>query len=78
MRVVVSNVHARCVLLLALCGLSSIASAQVFINEFHYDNTGTDTGERVEIVAPAGTSLSGWKVVLYNGCLLYTSDAADE
>jgi len=67
MRVVVSNVHARCVLLLALCGLSSIASAQVFINEFHYDNTGTDTGERVEIVAPAGTSLSGWKVVLYNG-----------
>jgi endonuclease I len=49
----------------ALCALS--ARADVFINEFHYDNSGTDTAERVEVIAPAGTSLSGWKVVLYNG-----------
>ncbi len=39
----------------------------VFINEFHYDNTGADSGEAVEIVAPAGTDLTGWRLVLYNG-----------
>ena len=43
------------------------ASADVFINEFHYDNAGTDTNEKVEVIAPAGTNLAGWKVVLYNG-----------
>ncbi len=39
----------------------------VFINEFHYDNTGTDVGEFVEIAGPAGTDLGGWTVELYNG-----------
>ncbi|NIJ21092.1 hypothetical protein FHS95_002784 [Sphingomonas naasensis] len=39
----------------------------VFINEIHYDNAGTDSGEFLEIAGPAGTSLVGWKVVLYNG-----------
>ena len=43
------------------------AQTLVFINEIHYDNTGTDTGEAVEITGPAGTDLSGWNVVLYNG-----------
>lgn len=43
------------------------ASANVFINELHYDNVGADSGEKVEVAAPAGTSLSGWKIVLYNG-----------
>jgi len=38
-----------------------------FINEFHYDNSGTDAGEGVEIAGPAGTSLAGWTLVLYNG-----------
>jgi len=51
---------------LALLAMSS-ASADVFINEFHYDNNGTDSNEKVEVIAPAGTNLSGWKVVLYNG-----------
>lgn len=41
--------------------------ADVFINELHYDNVGTDTNEKVEVIAPAGTNLSGWKIVLYNG-----------
>jgi predicted extracellular nuclease len=40
---------------------------KVFINEVHYDNAGTDTGEYVEIAAPAGTDLTGWQIVLYNG-----------
>ncbi|MEJ7702946.1 MAG: hypothetical protein WKF47_04505 [Geodermatophilaceae bacterium] len=39
----------------------------VFINEIHYDNAGTDSGEAIEIAAPAGTDLSGWSLVLYNG-----------
>jgi hypothetical protein len=41
--------------------------ATVFINEFHYDNTGGDTGEFIEIAGPAGTDLTGWSIVLYNG-----------
>lgn len=42
-------------------------SSDVFINEFHYDNTGGDVGEFFEIAGPAGTDLTGWSVVLYNG-----------
>ncbi|MCI0684044.1 MAG: hypothetical protein L0Y71_18195 [Gemmataceae bacterium] len=41
--------------------------AGVFINEIHYDNVGTDVGEFVEIAGPAGTDVSGWQVVAYNG-----------
>ena len=39
----------------------------VRIAEIHYDNTGTDTGEAIEISGPAGTDLTGWSIVLYNG-----------
>ena len=39
----------------------------VRISELHYDNTGTDTGERVEVSAPASQDLFGWKLVFYNG-----------
>ena len=41
--------------------------ATVFINEIHYDNNGTDVGEFVEIAGVAGTNLTGWSLVLYNG-----------
>lgn len=47
--------------------VSGTASAGVFINEFHYDNEGSDTNEKIEVVAPAGTSLAGWSIALYNG-----------
>lgn len=43
------------------------ASAIAFINEIHYDNAGTDVGERVEIAGTAGLDLTGWTLVLYNG-----------
>jgi predicted extracellular nuclease len=43
------------------------AAISVFVNEIHYDNTGTDAGEAIEIAGPAGTNLSGWSLVLYNG-----------
>jgi DNA/RNA endonuclease G (NUC1) len=39
----------------------------VRFSEIHYDNTGTDVGEAIEISGPAGTDLTGWKIVLYNG-----------
>ena len=46
---------------------SASASYLIRISEIHYDNTGTDAGERIEVSAPAGTNLSGYSVVLYNG-----------
>jgi predicted extracellular nuclease len=54
--------------------------ATVFISEIHYDNVGTDAGEAVEIFGPAGTDLSTWSIVLYNGnvpaaAVTYDSDA---
>ena len=41
--------------------------APVRTSEIHYDNTGTDAGESIEIAGPAGTDLTGWQIVLYNG-----------
>ena len=58
---------------LALCAsLLSIGAGPslgqtAFINEIHYDNTGKDTGEAIEVAGPAGTDLSGWVIALYNG-----------
>lgn len=56
---------------LALCAALSPAGAraEVFINEIHYDDrTSTgDVGERIEVVATAGESLSGYRIHLYNG-----------
>lgn len=37
------------------------------IAEIHYDNAGTDVGEAIEISGPAGASVAGWKIQLYNG-----------
>lgn len=39
----------------------------VWINEMHYDNGGSDTQEGIEIAGPAGTSLSGYRLEMYNG-----------
>jgi hypothetical protein len=47
--------------------LFSYAQTEVFINEIHYDNIGGDVNEGVEIVGPAGTDLTGWRLVFYNG-----------
>jgi hypothetical protein len=38
-------------------------STSVFINEFHYDNVGTDSKEAIEIAGIPGTDLTGWKIV---------------
>ena len=73
--------YSKCLAFLAICtavvsgGLQ--AAPTVFINEFHYDNVSGDVGEFVEIAGPAGTSLSGYSVVLYNGSggVTYDTDA---
>ncbi len=39
----------------------------VFINEIHYDNASSDTGEGIEVAGNAGIDLTGWSLFLYNG-----------
>ncbi|KAA5544884.1 DUF5689 domain-containing protein, partial [Adhaeribacter rhizoryzae] len=39
----------------------------VYINEIHYDNAGTDINEAIELAGRAGTDLTGWNLILYNG-----------
>ncbi len=46
---------------------SAPASVDVWINEFHYDNSSTDQNEGVEVAGTAGTNLSGWQILAYNG-----------
>jgi len=41
------------------------APVNVFFNEIHYDNTGTDAGEAIEVAGVSGTSLAGWSIALY-------------
>jgi hypothetical protein len=48
-------------------GIANLSLSPVRISEFHYDNTGTDADEKIEISGPAGTSLVGWQIVRYNG-----------
>src|SRR5690606_4312568 len=45
----------------------TIPSPEIWINEFHYKNISTDTGEFIEIAGPAGTDLSLYSLELYNG-----------
>lgn len=42
-------------------------NAQVFISEIHYDDAGGDSNEGVEVTGPAGTDLSGFEIIAYNG-----------
>lgn len=67
--------------LLSLLAVPIASPAAVFINEIHYDDATSsgDVGERIEIVATAGESLSGYRVHLYNGstpsaALVYDND----
>lgn len=48
-----------------------------YLSEIHYDNSGTDAGEFVEVHLPPGTSSQGLAVVLYNGAngAVYDTDA---
>src|SRR5258705_6094311 len=52
-------------------GLSSVTQQvsvpAIRFAEIHYDNTGTDAGEAIEVSGPAGADVTGWQVILYNG-----------
>jgi len=55
-------------LMLASTAMGSFIDSQVFVNEFHYDNDGSDVDEFVEVVAPATFSdLASVALTLYNG-----------
>jgi endonuclease I/fibronectin type 3 domain-containing protein len=45
----------------------SVAQPLAWINEIHYDNKGTDRNEFIEIAGTAGTDISGWQLIAYNG-----------
>lgn len=47
------------------CG--GVPKSEPWINEIHYDNSGRDRGEGVEVAGPAGLDLAGWQLVPYNG-----------
>lgn len=53
---------------------SCFATVDPWINEFHYDNDSGDTGEFVEIAGLAGTNLTNWRVISYNGATGATDD----
>ncbi len=42
-------------------------SGDPWINELHYDDSGADEGEFVEIAGPIGFDLNGWSLLGYNG-----------
>ena len=55
------------ILILTLFLVGFCYGQTVFINEIHYDNSGSDTGEGVEIAGPAGTDLANYTITAYNG-----------
>lgn len=62
--------HSACWLSVCLSGLlvaATVNATPVFINEIHYDNSGSDLNEGFEIAGPVDTNLQGWQLVLYNG-----------
>ncbi|MEO6593485.1 MAG: endonuclease [Planctomycetota bacterium] len=44
-----------------------VREPEVWINELHYDNVGTDVGEFVEIAGPVGENVDGWMLLGYDG-----------
>jgi hypothetical protein len=70
-------------LFLLLTGFSlSIHAQNAWINEFHYDNAGTDANEMIEVAieSPGSYSLSLFSVILYtgnNGTIYGTANTLD-
>jgi hypothetical protein len=57
----------RLLLLSSFVFTLSCLSAQIVISELHYDNVGSDVNEAIELTGPAGTDLTDYQVVFYNG-----------
>jgi hypothetical protein len=66
-------------LTLFLTPLVSNASL-IFINEIHYDNSGADKDEFVELAGTAGLNLFDWSLQFYNGStgLIYKTVVIDD
>lgn len=55
-------------LMILFCSISTIAFPQISINEIDVDQTGTDSGEFIELLsATPSVSLDGYVLVLFNG-----------
>ena len=69
------------ILSVLLLSAGAIGQPNAWINELHYDNTGTDVGEFVEVVIknPQNYVLSEFRVFLYNGNngQVYDSESLD-
>ncbi|HPN69424.1 MAG TPA: Calx-beta domain-containing protein, partial [Saprospiraceae bacterium] len=61
------NTFFSLMLFLSVFGTDLFGQCPLFSNEIHYDNSGADANERIEIGGEAGTSMTGWSVVFYNG-----------
>jgi hypothetical protein len=66
-------------LIILLTSITSQASL-IFINEIHYDNSGADKNEFVEIAGTAGLNLLDWSLQFYNGSTgyLYKTHTIDD
>ncbi|OKY26062.1 hypothetical protein [Thalassotalea sp. PP2-459] len=56
-----------CIALIFTLFCSKCAASLLQINEIHYDNAGSDKNEFVELIGNAGTDLSHWSLLFYNG-----------
>lgn len=45
---------------------TSANASNIWINEIHYDNDGSDQNEAIELAGKASSNLSGWKLIAYN------------
>ena len=61
-------------ILFSILLLSSLFSQDMWINEIHYDNYGTDEDEFIEIVTSTSMDISSASVTLYNGNSGYEYD----
>ncbi len=66
-----TNLIATAISIIFTLGAYAQCPTDIRINEFHYDNVGTDEGEFIEVrigdPQPAAMDLSGYFIVLYNG-----------
>lgn len=54
-------------LLIMMFGIQFLYAQGVFLNEIRANNAGTDDGEFIEIIGPAGSDISGWQLEHING-----------
>jgi hypothetical protein len=59
-------IHLLFLITLPLSSFASNASI-IFINEIHYDNSGADKNEFVELAGTANVNLMDWSLLFYNG-----------